>query len=301
MTARALWRVERALPCDLAKDSSGVPVIRNCEWVRIFLGRAISFANVIGEGNGAEYLVLGRTLDEIPDDQVQRLRSIIELDFAVLGALIAKHREFLASHDKSAHAEMFTRAYATLRHVTVPDDVCDWVITDEGLTIVRWGTRGNGRPLLAWTAVRLEEQKRQLFEAHPRLGKSMGVNQIPVPQVRGRVEVIQSITVAPVPLAPVRRPTPSDVATPTGSVLVAGAPRPQIQARPSSVLPQVSRRNGFVEWCQSPYTWITVSAAVIVVVLLFVLVYRGKRIPRASSETTSVSMLDLQSAQKPSL
>ena len=30
------------------------------------------------------------------------------------------------------------------------------------------------------------------------------------------------------------------------------------------MLPQVSRRNGFVEWCQSPYTWITVSAAVIV-------------------------------------
>lgn len=223
--AAPIWSVVREPNASLACDASDVPVVSRSEWVRIFLGRAVSFANALEDGRGAEYLVLGTDADACSGERAGLARAALEADFASLKKLVGQHRDLLDSTVAVADAEIMTRAYATLRRVTVPEDPRCWRCTDEGLSIVRWGLEGVGRPLLSWTEDELERQRKLVLEHHPALREHAGSEA--VARTAGPRPVVESIVGQP------RKPAPAAPAAPA----VPAAPAAPAVAAPSAAAP----------------------------------------------------------------
>ena len=172
MTANQVWAVVREPAADLAKDAFGVPVVARSEWVRVFLGRSFTFSQVNRDGSGVEYLVFGSCSQAATASE--RLRTWLDADFATLETLVERHRELIRSSETRPDSAILVRAYATLRHVNVPTDPLDWLVTDEGLAIVRWGLSSIGRPLLSWTSKELQEQKEAILRNNPHLRSATG-------------------------------------------------------------------------------------------------------------------------------
>lgn len=172
MTANQVWAVVREPAADLAKDAFGVPVVARSEWVRVFLGRSFTFSQVNRDGSGVEYLVFGSCSQAATASE--RLRTWLDADFATLETLVERHRELIRSPETRPDSAILVRAYATLRHINVPTDPLDWLVTDEGLAIVRWGLSSIGRPLLSWTSKELQEQKEAILRNNPHLRSATG-------------------------------------------------------------------------------------------------------------------------------
>ena len=227
--AAPIWSVVREPNASLACDASEVPVVSRSEWVRIFLGRAVSFANALEDGRGAEYLVLGTDAARCSGERAGLARAAFEADFASLKKLVAQHRELLDSTLAVADAEIMTRAYATLRRVTVPDDPRCWRCTDEGLSIVRWGLEGEGRPLLSWTEDELERQRKLVLEHHPALREHAGSEA--AARTAGPRPVVESIAGQP------RKPVPAVPAAPAAPAVAAPSGAAPHRAPAASAVP----------------------------------------------------------------
>lgn len=139
--------------------SSGAPALAHSEWVRLFLGRAIAPAQLresAGASGPVEYLVLGEAPDPSWDDSRRgAAAAAASADVESLAAAVEAHcalMEAAAREGVVSHPEAFVSSYAVLRCVTVSADPADWCVTDEGLSIVRWGLDVNGAvPVLAWS------------------------------------------------------------------------------------------------------------------------------------------------------
>lgn len=277
--AAPIWSVVREPNAPLACDANDVPVVARSEWVRIFLGRAVSFANSLEDGRGAEYLVLGTDAALCSGERAGLARAALEADFASLKKLVGQHRELLDSTGAVADAEIMTRAYATLRRITVPEDPRCWRCTDEGLSIVRWGLEGVGRPLLSWTEDELERQRKLVLEHHPAL-REHGVTDAAA-RTTGPRPVVESIAgqsrkpaptvpAAPAAAAPHRAPAASPAAVGAGRRPAVVAPAAPVAPTASAVSPSPSSRPAAAghSLLRSPAAWGVIASVFAIGALL---------------------------------
>lgn len=149
---------------------SGEPVIRHSEWVRIFLGRMFAPGAIVHENGvvtAVEYLVQGRERSEPQTSEFRRdASSAVNADFVALLEVLNEHRRRIdaaRTGDCRPSPELLLAVYAVLRRVTVSNDPRDWLVTDEGLSIVRWGLDRSGwKPILEWTQSDLESIRQQV-------------------------------------------------------------------------------------------------------------------------------------------
>ena len=138
------------------------------EWVRLLVGRSLAFAQ-LGANGGIEYLVLGIPLDadalKLDDGANRRVKDSLNADFEVLKAALQKHKAIISSPKLSGPPETFLRAYGALALLRLPEELSDWHVTDEGLTIVNWGLeKGKGKRLFDWKPEELEAKRTQLIQ-----------------------------------------------------------------------------------------------------------------------------------------
>lgn len=174
------WSVLTEHSPDLVRAAAGVSAVEHSDWVRLLLGQSFARTRVLGRADApsaVEYLVSGAPVAELPasDDAVLAEASeALGTCFNGLQDVLHFHRKrvtAIASNmvtgqdDASMPFEVVLKAYPLLMCVTVSDDPSDWIATDEGLYIVRWGLRGAGhRPLLQWTDAQLAAMRRRVFE-----------------------------------------------------------------------------------------------------------------------------------------
>ena len=136
------------------------------EWVRLLVGRSLAFAQ-LGANGGIEYLVLGIPLDadalKLDDGANRRVKDSLNADFEVLKAALQKHMAIISSPKLSGPPETFLRAYGALALLQLPEELSDWHVTDEGLTIVNWGLK-TGKRLFDWKLEELEAKRLQLIQ-----------------------------------------------------------------------------------------------------------------------------------------
>jgi hypothetical protein len=153
------WRIEASHGGEPMRMSTGAPAIAHSEWVRLFLGRAIAPAQLRERADApvaAEYLVLGEAPDPSwPDARRAAAAAAASADVESLAAAVEAHTalmEAAARDGIASHPEAFVSSYSVLRCVTVSADPADWCVTDEGLSIVRWGLDAPGATtVLAWS------------------------------------------------------------------------------------------------------------------------------------------------------
>lgn len=159
MNGSGRWRVEPAPGCEPVRMSSGATALAHSEWVRLFLGRAIAPAQLTDSRvppGAAEYLVLGEAPDPSWDDSRRAsAAAAASADVESLASAVAAHGALMEAAARDgivSHPEAFVSTYSVLRCVTVSADPADWCVTDEGLSIVRWGLDLPGAvPVLAWS------------------------------------------------------------------------------------------------------------------------------------------------------
>jgi hypothetical protein len=174
MTHHGTWDVVVVAAPKVCTLSTGALVLAHSEWVRLFLGRSVAQARVIegdGIGSSVEYLVSGRAPEgDSRPGAADALAETVWGAFEELAAALSAHRELVAGAAErglSFHPEIFTRMYGVLRHVTVSSEVDDWRVTDEGISIVRWGLQGDGRvPLLCWSDAELRAMRDRVLTAY---------------------------------------------------------------------------------------------------------------------------------------
>ena len=202
-----------------ARTAAGIPIIAHPDWVRVFLGRAFAPSATVGaEGqpHSVEYLVLGRHVDLLLDERTRSSAArAAAADFEALAKIVGHHRDSIAAAMAGgvrARPELFIGGYAVLRRVTVPESPKDWVITDEGLSIVGWGLEGAGRrPVLAMDPSEIRALRDRVLAMHSLPCPSVG------PTVGDRA---------------VKRVRQAEAALERGSVPIDGAPAPKSIAAP---------------------------------------------------------------------
>ncbi len=170
-----MWSVVSVSAPDLARTERGPAAVQHAEWVRLFLGRALAPARLVGQEHAPsaiEYLISGIEVSgSLPRDDAACIEaaSAVATDFEGLRDVIAYHRDRIercAQDPNNVPLEMFLTTYPMLMCVTVSDDPADWRVTDQGLCIVRWGLRGpRHRPLLQWSAQELQALQRRVIAA----------------------------------------------------------------------------------------------------------------------------------------
>jgi len=137
------------------------------EWVRLLVGRSLAFAQ-LDANEKIEYLVLGIPLDadalKLDDGANRRVKDSLNADFDVLKNALQKHKAIISSHEKlPGPPQTFLRAYGVLALLKLPEELSDWHVTDEGLTIVNWGLE-KGKRLFDWKPEELEAKRLQLIQ-----------------------------------------------------------------------------------------------------------------------------------------
>jgi hypothetical protein len=168
------WSIVSVPSPDLARTASGAAPVEHSDWVRLFMGA--SFARCrMGSGSGAvaEYLVSGLRLSDagpLDDSTSAEVAAALGQAFDGLRDVLAFHRKRIDEAQRRAERggdvpyELLLTTYPMLMCVTVSDDPDDWVVTDEGLCIVRWGLRSpRMRPLLQWTDAELQAMRASVF------------------------------------------------------------------------------------------------------------------------------------------
>lgn len=171
----SVWSVVSVSAPDLARTERGPAAVQHAEWVRLFLGRALAPARLVGQEHApsaVEYLISGIEVSgslHRDDAACIEAASAVATDFEGLRDVIAYHRDRIercAQDPNNVPLELFLTTYPMLMCVTVSDDPADWRVTDQGLCIVRWGLRGpRHRPLLQWSAQELQALQRRVIAA----------------------------------------------------------------------------------------------------------------------------------------
>lgn len=171
----SVWSVVSVSAPDLARTERGPAAVQHAEWVRLFLGRALAPARLVGQEHAPsaiEYLISGIEVSgslHRDDAACIEAASAVATDFEGLRDVIAYHRDRIercAQDPNNVPLELFLTTYPMLMCVTVSDDPADWRVTDQGLCIVRWGLRGpRHRPLLQWSAQELQALQRRVIAA----------------------------------------------------------------------------------------------------------------------------------------
>jgi hypothetical protein len=168
------WSIVSVPSPDLARTASGAAPVEHSDWVRLFLGASFARCRMgSGSGAGAEYLVSGLRLSDagpLDDATAAEVAAALGQAFDGLRDVLTFHRNRIDSAQREAERggdvpyELLLTAYPMLMCVTVSDDPDDWVVTDEGLCIVRWGLLSpRMRPLLQWTDSELQAMRAAVF------------------------------------------------------------------------------------------------------------------------------------------
>jgi hypothetical protein len=206
----AAWNLIPVSSPTLARTAGGHSPLHHADWVRLFLGRSFARARVVGASGAptaVEYLVTGTEVSRLdrPDDALLREASdAIATCFNGLQGLLEFHRKRIRTAHEAFNSggsvpgvslagyELLLQSYPLLMCVTVSDSPDDWLATDEGLCIVRWGLQGEGhRPLLQWSDSDLASMRRRVFE-RARLRDGGGGISADVVQGRGAAEEVWS-------------------------------------------------------------------------------------------------------------
>ena len=154
------WDVVVVPSPSLSRTSQDIPAVAHSEWIRLLLGRALAPVRIIGNGDApqeVQYLVTGVQVGEFGDPlhRAEASRAVEAGLAAIEDSINCHRRDIVRVHQEGwqTQPERFVAAYALLTAVTVSTDPADWVATDEGLFIVRWGLEGpKFRPLLRFSA-----------------------------------------------------------------------------------------------------------------------------------------------------
>jgi hypothetical protein len=147
------------------------------EWLRIMVGRSLALTQRYGEA--WEYLAPGVPLESLVNvgdaEWPNRVRAAIDADFEVLRKSIDNARraiEQVPGGDLTA----FVTGFAPIAMVTLPTEAALWRVTDEGVSIVRWGLTPDksNRRVLDWTPGMLEDMKRTLEDRVSRYAATVG-------------------------------------------------------------------------------------------------------------------------------
>jgi hypothetical protein len=164
-----LWSFEDVRLSDAEHSGFGVCIPQCSEWVRLLVGRSLALVTARKERNGElfwSYLVLGVPLKDLEgrgDPQlVNEAAGRARTDFRLLGESADEFRRMLASQSWGESPEIFLQSYDLIMKLRLPTDAADWRVTDEGLTIVRWGTN-RGKRFLDWSAQDLQEMERRVL------------------------------------------------------------------------------------------------------------------------------------------
>jgi hypothetical protein len=218
----AAWNLIPVSSPTLARTAGGHSPLHHADWVRLFLGRSFARARVAGASGAptaVEYLVTGTEVSRLdrPDDALLREASdAIATCFNGLQGLLEFHRKRIRTAHEAFNSggsvpgvslagyELLLQSYPLLMCVTVSDSPDDWLATDEGLCIVRWGLQGVGhRPLLQWSDSDLALMRRRVFE-RARLRDGGGGISADLVQARGAAEEVGGapVTASPSTKAP---------------------------------------------------------------------------------------------------
>ena len=169
MTGIPLWRIEQA--SGEAEDIHGSPLPQYSEWIRIFLGRSLGFAQA-NQGGGWEYLVLGVPIEafkELKDEGVaDRVKAMLDEDFEILIHMRREYEELIvrladdSSGTTAAEPLRFMSGMEVLANLRIPEEVKSWKITDEGLTITQWGLK-TGKLFFEWSVDDFKKKKNEIM------------------------------------------------------------------------------------------------------------------------------------------
>lgn len=176
----ASWSVITVQAPNLARTAAGPSPVEHSDWVRLFLGQSLARARASGTAGPAasvEYLVSGAGIVGMSgrdDASLREASAALGAGFNGVQRLLEFHRKRVRSIAAGLQGggpgsvpplELVLKAYPMLMCVTVSDDPGDWIATDEGLCIVRWGLAGpRHRPLLQWSDADLAAMRRCVFE-----------------------------------------------------------------------------------------------------------------------------------------
>lgn len=147
------------------ETAASQPIPLYCEWLRLLVGRALALAHFSNSNKKYKYLILGIDLLDLKDDESINLNliKVLEADLMVLQTALKSFKQSLSSNSPIESPEIFLRSFSILTMLRLPQESKDWVLTDEGLTIINWGLT-SGRLFFDWNESQFEQIKKDLLQ-----------------------------------------------------------------------------------------------------------------------------------------
>ena len=162
-TSVKLWKEVLAKTSHETAASQPIPLY--CEWLRLLVGRSLALASFSDSKLRYKYLILGVDLTDLKDDEYvnRNLINALEADLMVLQAALESCKQSLRDNSPIESPEIFLRSFSILAMLRLPQESKDWVLTDEGLTIIHWGLK-SGRLFFEWNESQFEQIKKDLLQ-----------------------------------------------------------------------------------------------------------------------------------------
>jgi len=162
-TSVKLWKEVLANSSHEIAASQPIPLY--CEWLRLLVGRSLALASFSDSKLRYKYLILGVDLTDLKDDESinRNLINALEADLMVLQAALKSCKQSLGDNSPIESPEIFLRSFSILAMLRLPQESKDWVLTDEGLTIINWGLT-SGRLFFEWNESQFEQIKKDLLQ-----------------------------------------------------------------------------------------------------------------------------------------
>ena len=162
-TSVKLWKEVWANSSHETAASQPIPLY--CEWLRLLVGRSLALASFSDSKLRYKYLILGVDLTDLKDDEYvnRNLINALEADLMVLQAALESCKQSLRDNSPIESPEIFLRSFSILAMLRLPQESKDWVLTDEGLTIIHWGLK-SGRLFFEWNESQFEQIKKDLLQ-----------------------------------------------------------------------------------------------------------------------------------------
>lgn len=147
------------------ETAASQPIPLYCEWLRLLVGRALALAHFSNSNKKYKYLILGIDLPNLKDDESINLNliKVLEADLIVLQTALKSFKQSLSGNSPIESPEIFLRSFSILTMLRLPQESKDWVLTDEGLTIINWGLT-SGRLFFDWNESQFEQIKKDLLQ-----------------------------------------------------------------------------------------------------------------------------------------
>ena len=162
-TSVKLWK--EVLANSSHETAASQPIPLYCEWLRLLVGRSLALASFSDSNLRYKYLILGVNLTDLKDDESinRNLINALEADLMVLQAALKSCKQSLGDNSPIESPEIFLRSFSILAMLRLPQESKDWVLTDEGLTIIHWGLT-SGRLFFEWNESQFEQIKKDLLQ-----------------------------------------------------------------------------------------------------------------------------------------